>query len=270
MQFQVSTASADKQRTDCLILPVYSAGTALPASTRSVDKALGGAISELLESGDLRGKVGDTHLLRAPAGAPYKRVLLAGCGDKAKFDRKQFQNALKAAYGAWRKTKIASACCYLTAESPKKVDVYRRARIAAEVWHDSAYRFTAMKSGDATPDPAPKKLTLATTAKQAGKARKGVSHGDAIGEGVNLAKDLGNLPGNVCTPTYLVQQARDIAKGDKSITLDVLQEAEMRKLGMGAMLSVTAGTSEPAQFIVLRYKGCLLYTSDAADDTSEV
>jgi leucyl aminopeptidase len=255
MQFQVSTANADQQRTDCLILPVYANGAALPSSTRRVDRALDGTISELLKSGDLRGKVGDTHLLRAPAGMPFKRVLLTGCGSKDKFDGKSFQSALRAAFTAWRKTKIASAVCYLNTESPKGTDVYRRARIAVESWHDGTYSFTAMKSEDSTEESAQTKLTLAATAKQAGQARKGANHGDAIGQGVSLAKDLGNLPGNVCTPSYLVQQARAIAKGDKKITLEVLQEADMRKLGMGAMLSVTAGTNEPARFMVLRYKG---------------
>ncbi|UCG74191.1 MAG: leucyl aminopeptidase [Chromatiales bacterium] len=255
MQFQVSTATADKQRTDCLILPVYSNGATLPAPTRAADRALGGQIAELVAAGDMRGNVGDTLLVRAPSGLPFKRVLLTGCGDKKDYDRKRYQRALRAAYAAWRKTKIAGAACYLTTESPKGADVYHRARLAVETWHDSAYRFTTMKSKQDDKQPAPRKLTLGATAKQAAQARKGASHGDAIGQGMSLAKDLGNLPGNVCTPSYLVKQARDIAKGDKQLTVEVLQEAEMRKLGMGAMLSVTAGTSEPARFIVLHYRG---------------
>ena len=255
MQFQVSTATADKQRSDCLILPVYSKAPGLPTATRAADRVLDGAIAELVAAGDFRGHVGDTLLLRAPAGSPFKRVLLTGCGNKENFDSKRFQRALRTAYAAWRKTRIASAVCYLTTESPKGADVYRRGRFAAEVWHDSAYRFTAMKSENHGKDPAAKKLTLVTTAKRVAQLRKGLTHGDAIGQGISLAKDLGNLPGNVCTPSYLAQQARNIGKGDKQITVDVLQEAEMRKLGMGALLSVTAGSSEPARFMVLRYRG---------------
>jgi leucyl aminopeptidase len=255
MQFHVSTAAAAGQRTGCLIVPVYANGAALPAATRAADEALGGAISELLASRDLHGKIGDTQLLRAPQSQPFKRVLVVGCGAKAKFDRKKYQQALLAAFGAWRKTRIGDAVSYLTAESPKRLDPYRRVRMAVEIWHDSAYRFTAMKTGDADEAPAQAELTLAVTTRQAAQARKGVRHGDAIGQGIALAKDLGNLPGNVCTPSYLAQRARDLAKGNRTMHLQVLQEADMRKLGMGSLLSVTAGSGEPARFIVLRYSG---------------
>lgn len=254
MEFQVSAATADKQHCDCLILPVYKQGEPLPAATRRVDRATEGQIAEALESGDIAGKAGDTLLLRAPAGLGCKRILLVGCGAKAEFGRKNYQKAMRAAYAAWRGTRMTTAACFLTAENQRGTDAYRRARLAVEIWHEGAYRFTAMKTGDEDEPPRQSRITFGVSASQAGPARRGVKHGDAIGKGMDLCKDLGNLPGNVCTPSYLVQQARQLAKADRRIKVDVLGEAEMRKLGMGAMLSVTAGTNEPAKFIILRYR----------------
>ena len=112
-----------------------------------------------------------------------------------------------------------------------------------------------MKSNDKKPDVPQTQLSLAARSSEAKEARLGLHHGDAIGAGVALAKDLGNLPANVCTPSYLVQQARGLARGDKKLQVQVLEEADMRKLGMGSLLSVTAGTAEPAKFIILRYRG---------------
>jgi len=255
MEFHVSTAAAEKQRTDCLMLPVYSKGAVLPPITRRVDQAIGGLIKQVMDAGDMQGDAGNTLLLPVAAGLPCKRILLVGCGAKADFSRKNYLTAVRAAFAAWGKTRLSNAACYLTAESPRGTDPYRRARLAAECWHDGAYKFTTMKSGDAEDSPAQQQLTLCVVNRQAAAARKGLKHGIGIGEGIDLAKDLGNLPGNVCTPSYLAQVARGIAKGNSKITLDVLGEAEMRKLKMGAMLSVTAGTSEPAKFLVLHYKG---------------
>jgi leucyl aminopeptidase len=255
MEFHVSTAAAEKQRTACLMLPVYSKGAALPSATRRVDRAIGGLIAEIMDAGDMQGDAGNTLLLPVAEGLPCKRILLVGCGPKADFSRKNYLTAVRAAFAAWRKTKLATAASYLTTESPRGTDPYRRTRLAAECWYDGAYRFTTMKSGDADEATSQQELTLCVSDRQAAPARKGLKHGIGIGEGIDLAKDLGNLPGNVCTPSHLAQVARRIAKSNAKITLEVLGEAEMRKLKMGAMLSVTAGTSEPAKFLVLRYKG---------------
>jgi leucyl aminopeptidase len=98
-------------------------------------------------------------------------------------------------------------------------------------------------------------IIVARDAKHTAALRKGIAEGDALGKGMKLSRDLANLPPNVCTPTYLAEQARSLAKTAPKLTCKVLNEADMRKLGMGSLLSVTAGSVEPAQFIILEYKG---------------
>ena len=258
MRFQVTTGAAASQRTDCLILPVYSDG-ALPASTRAVDKAIGGLITDLTAAGDMRGKSGETLLVHHRGDLPAKRLLLVGCGAHGKFDRAALRKSLEAAFRALQASQYKTAVCYLTDENSRGADAYRRASIAAEIWHQTSYRFTATKSTQNSDSENPvsllTSLSIACNKRQSAAAKRGAKHGDAIGQGMSLARELGDLPGNVCTPGYLVQTARKLARGNKKLQLQVLEEADMAKLGMGSLLSVTAGTHEPAKFMVFNYQG---------------
>jgi leucyl aminopeptidase len=254
MRFQITTGAAEGQRADCLILPIYSEGGLSPV-TRAVDKATAGLITELVEAKDIRGKAGDTLLVAHRSELPSRRLLLVGCGPRKDFDREALRKALGTAYQALQRTSLTDAACFLTHDAARGADPYRRASIAAEVWHGTSYRFTAMKTGNDDPAHQVESLSLGFSSRQASAAKRGVTHGDAIGQGMNLARELGNLPGNVCTPTYLVEQARSLARRSKKLRLEVLEEADMRKLGMGSLLSVTAGTDQPAKFMVMHYRG---------------
>lgn len=254
MRFDVKTGASTTQKTACLILPIYSNGP-LPPATKAMDKATDGLISDLVNEGDIDGKTGSTLLVKPAGKTACNRMLLVGCGAKAKFDSKNYRKALRAAFAALRKTKHADAVSYLNAEAVKGTDAYRRARISIEVWHGGAYRFTATKSKADDKPPAQKKLGLAASTAAARQVRQGIKHGDAIGQGVSLAREVGNLPANVCTPSFLASQARAIGKGREKLAVQVLNEKEMAKLSMGALLSVTAGTAEPGKLIILKYSG---------------
>ena len=254
MRFDVKTGASTTQKTACLILPIYSSGP-LPAPTKAMDKATQGLISEIVDSGDIDGKSGSTLLIKPPASASCGRIMLVGCGEKEKFGRQQYRQALQAAFASLRKTNHAEAVSFLNTEAVKGTDFYRRARITVEVWHNGAYRFTATKSTKEEKSPAQKSLGLAASPAHAKQVREGIKHGDAIGQGVSLSREVGNLPANICTPSYLASQARRIAKGCKDLHVQVLNEQEMAKLKMGALLSVTAGSDEPAKLIILDYHG---------------
>ncbi|MGI9342724.1 MAG: leucyl aminopeptidase [Gammaproteobacteria bacterium] len=264
MRFEVKTGAATKVKTSCLILPVYESGP-LPSVARAVNKASDGLIADLLGGGDIRGKIGDTLLARPGAGVAAKRIMLVGCGDKKKFNRKQYRRALQAAYAALARTRHEDAVSCLHLETAKGADVGRRAQMTAEVWQNASYRFTATKShsngngnshgkgkNGAT---GLKSLGLLAAGDKAAGVRKGVKRGEAIGAGMRLARELGNLPANVCTPSHLVSESRKLARGNERLKVEVLSEADMKKLGMGSLLSVTAGTVEPAKLIVLKYSG---------------
>jgi leucyl aminopeptidase len=116
----------------------------------------------------------------------------------------------------------------------------------------STYSYTQTLS---KPKPAAslKKLTLALSPTKA--LLKAAKEGQSIGSGMNIARELGNLPGNICTPSYLANQAKDLARKYLSLSASIVEEKKMRELGMGSFLSVTAGTDQPAKLIVLEYQG---------------
>ncbi len=253
MEFKITTVSALKQSSACMILPVYSSGT-FSKTTKSMDSVLGGRIKRLVSSGDFGGTPGETMLLTDIPEARPDRILLVGCGDRKSFDTTAYKKALSSAWAAVSGKNHADAACYLSLESVSGADAYRRARLAAEIWHHETYRYTATKS--ASKDrPGQKYISVAADSRNSQQARKGLTHGDAIGKGMSFCRELGNLPANICTPSYLVKQARLIEKSSKRVSLQVLNESDMKKLGMGALLSVTAGTEEPARLLVLKYTG---------------
>ncbi len=255
MRFHVTTGAASRQRAGCIVLPVYSSG-ALPEATRSADRAARGLFSTILRNGDLRGEVGETLLLPRVTGLASRRVLLVGLGTREKYDRKACRKALRSAFGALAKSAASDVVSYVGTEPARDTDAYRRTRIAMDTWHDATYRFTAMKSKkDDKKKPHLRKLGIAVTGKDAAPVRRGIAHGEAIGNALTLARDLGNLPANICTPTFLMQQARAAAARHRRLRLEVLNEPRMRQLGMGSLLSVTAGSEQPARFIILHYPG---------------
>jgi leucyl aminopeptidase len=254
MKFQVKTGPASQQRTACAIVPIYSGGD-LTAAARSLDAAGGGLITRALKNRDIKGDAGELLLLTNTGDLPCQRILLVGLGAKAKLDRRTWRKATRSALSAVARGKYTEAVLHLTTEAVGDADAYRRARLAVEIWLEVSYRFTAMKSEPDDKSPALKQLALASNGRDQRATRKGLSHGEAIGRAVTLTKDLGNLPPNVCTPSYLVERARGIAKQGNKLSLTSLTPAAIRKLRMGAFLAVTQGAVEPPRFIVLNYRG---------------
>ncbi len=254
MRFEVTTSSAQQVKTDLAIVAVFADGQPGTAA-RALDKAGNGIISAAIDGGDISGKAGELLLLTHTGNKACKRILLIGCGAKAEFDRKTFRKATRSALG-WLKSKSYKKTAFLlTLETVNEADAFRTASIVSEIWHNVAYTFTQMKSKAPKTASGPKSISIATKSAQATNARKGIKQGDALGQGMGFMRDLANLPGNVCTPNYLVKQGQALARKTKNLTCKALSEADMKKLGMGSLLSVTAGSTEPARFLILNYKG---------------
>ncbi|NND55523.1 MAG: leucyl aminopeptidase [Gammaproteobacteria bacterium] len=258
MEFAATSAKANSHTTGFAIVAVYQ-DAEMSTAARLLDKA-DGQISSALKSGEISGKTGELLQLRADDSLPCKRILLVGCGKRGELDRAAFRKAAQAVT-QWLSAKpFKDVTNYLTLEPVKGANPERRAAIVAQTWLHGTYRFTQMKSksADSSGDVAPqlKKMTLAANDASGARAvRKGAAYGEALGNGMNYMRDLANLPGNVCTPTHLAREARALAKKTPNLKCKVLSEADMKKLGMGSLLSVTAGTVEPAHLIVLEYTG---------------
>jgi len=253
MRLFVATAAPHRQKTDCAIVGLHEGG-GFAGAAAGLDSALQGRLSRLVKRGDVHGKAGELRLVDTD-GASCQRVLVVGLGKKSGYGRKQYRKALISALGAIAKTGARDAVSYL-AESIDVPDAYYDARLAAEAVGAALYRVPAIRSARKPPDAALKSFGIAIAeAGQKPASQRGLDHGRAIAAGSALTRDLANLPANVCTPSYLAQQAKDLARHYKSVRTQVLEERDLKRLKMGSFLSVTNGTDEPAKLIVMRYEG---------------
>ena len=254
MQFSVTTDSPATRATGCVILPLFENGQ-LAAATQAVDESCDGVLSRLVESGDASAKPGRTRLLPGLEGIAAERVLLTGCGKEDAFNAKALNGAVAAAAQALGETGVTDATSYLSQGAAAGVDAYHAARITVAAASGALYRFDELKSEAPENGKLTRFAIAAGTAGDASEAERGATHGQAIASGVGIARDLGNRPPNVCTPSHLADEARALAERFENLETEILDEDEMQRLGMGALLSVTNGAEEPARLIVMHYRG---------------
>ncbi|MEL6301008.1 MAG: leucyl aminopeptidase [Pseudomonadota bacterium] len=255
MKFFATSASAAKRSTDCVIVGVYDKKE-LSDAAGVIDTASRGAISKLIEQGDISSKLGATALLNDLKGVKSPRVVVVGLGKASAFDRRAYHKAVSAALRQIDLPKITNAVCYLSAEDVVGCDNYYCGRLAAQALGEHNYRFNDFKSKGKRPPSKLKKLGLGAKGRaDHASLELGAAHGAGIAEGMQLTRDLGNTPANVCHPTYLAETARELATQHTKLTVKVLEEAQMRRLGMNSLLSVGHGSEQPSKLIQMDYRG---------------
>jgi len=253
VEYFVSSVAPARARTGCAVVGLYEGGR-LSDTARSLNKACGRRIAAAVGAGDITGKLGETLLLSRLPGLAAERVLLVGLGAPEALDRKRFRRAMIETSAVLKRIGARDAINYLALESVRGADARTLARHSIEVLEHVLYRSGAMKTGPERP------VSLARFGigcNRAGRAgvEAGIREGAAVAAGVRLTRDLGNLPANVCTPTYLAKAARDLAKAHRGIQVEVLDAAQMKKLGMNTLLAVAKASDEPAKLIVVQYHG---------------
>ena len=254
MKYFTTTSAASRRASSCIIVGIYERGK-LGEAAIDIDKASKGFIRNHITSGDLNGQLGRTFLLTSIDGVKAQRILVVGLGKVSSFGISQFRQATSAAINILKSSKVANLVNYLTLEEVEGINPYYLSRYSIQTVGDMLYRFNKMKSGRQNRSIILKRIGLALRTKSdASKVMLGAKHADAIIAGMNLAKDLGNLPPNICTPSYLARTAQRLTRENKNIQTHVMSEAAMKRLGMHSLLSVTAGTVLPAKLIVMKYK----------------
>ena len=248
MEFTASSANLLNIKADSLIL---ATGPQLQNSAADLDKSLDGAISSLIKAGDFGGKSGETLVIHIP-GAAGKRIILLGT-QGASTPQKQI-NVINAGANALLKTPSSKAVWVGEGLSD---DAEWEASIEARGIQAASYKYAPQPKMVKKSKPGKLKTLCywANSKANANAAKKGLNYGASVGNGMNVARQLGNLPANICTPTYLANQAKALAKGQKNVTTIVLTEADMKKLKMGSLLSVSAGSVQPAKLIIIKYQG---------------
>ena len=248
LQFQLLAAAPASASVDCIAVGLFADKTLSPAA-QALDAASGGRLAALAERGDLSGKTGRTLLLQDLPGVASPRVLVVGLGERAKFGVPQYLKAVADSVRALRTGPSRSLLLTLhelPVNGRSAAWALRQAVVAAD---QAAYEYTATRSK-------PREGQLATVLLSCDAAMQPeLDRGVAIAAGVEVARELGNLPPNICNPGYLASQAVEFASQHDAVECDVLERAEMEALGMGSLLAVARGSANPPKLVVLRYAG---------------
>ena len=253
MEFSIKNVNAAATQSDCLVVGVYEANV-LSEAAQEIDSASKGMISKVLADGDLDGKLEATLMLHHVPGLTSRRLLLVGLGKEADFTEKQYAKAVRASIKALEKSGALDATTCLAQLPVKALSAQRKVAYLSEAALDASYKFAAIKRKDekASPKKGIAKLTINVAASEVSAAETGLAEGQALAAGVSLAKDLGNLPPNVCTPSYLAEQALALGKTHQ-FKVEVLERDALEKLGMGSFLGVAQGSEEPPKFIIMQH-----------------
>ena len=244
MEFSIKRGKAEKQAIDCVVVGVYENGK-LSDSAACIDKASAGFIASMLKRGDMDGKLGSTLLLHDVSGTDSDRVLLVGLGKEVTIAEKDYRKAVVAAAKALLKTGAKDVANFLAEVKVGTQDATWKVSQLVDATRDSLYQFDAMKGKKEQKEAklGLMKLEIHLADQDDNQAtQQSLKEALALAAGVSFTKDLGNLPPNVCTPTYLAEQAKAMAK-TYGLTVEVLDREELQKLGMGSFLGVAQGSA---------------------------
>jgi len=254
MNFSVKTGNPTTLATPVLVLGLFDDGT-LPPLSAATNKATRSVLSRVIKAGDIKGKLGESLLLQKTEGCRAQRILLIGLGKQQEIDTKKYATALRATVKALQQYQLANALVTLPALDIKDIGAERKASLLARLFVTAQYRYNTTKPKAGKPFQLEQITLLLDESKDRTPAQRGLATGTATGRGMNVARELGNLPANICTPTYLGKQALQLAKKNKLLTTQVLGEAQMKRLGMHSLLSVGNGSAQSSALIVMQYKG---------------
>ena len=269
MEFNIKNGNPQNQSADCVVVGVFE-GNQLSDAASELELATNNALSNVLKNGDFDSKVGATLLLHQLAGIESTRVMLVGLGKPEELNVKHLRKSVRAVIKAMPKG-VATASLFLAENTVSETgadaitsditsnekntapaaNILSKAAHLVEVIMDCAYQVNSIKAKKADANLLTQ-INIHVADAHAETAELGLKQGVSIAHGITLAKDLGNLPPNICTPIYLGEQAKLLAT-QYSFKVEVLEKAEIEKLGMGSFLGVAQGSVEPPRLIVLQH-----------------
>ncbi|WMN18827.1 leucyl aminopeptidase [Pseudomonas piscis] len=253
MELVVKSVSPETLKTATLVVAVGE-GRKLGNVAKQLDELSGGAISAVLKRGDLAGKIGQSLLLHGVAKLKAERLLLVGIGKDDELGDRPFRKIISGVLGTLKGLGGADAVLALDEVAVKGRDSYGKTRLLAETLLDGGYVFDRYKSQKAEARPL-KKITLLTIKAAQAEVERAATHAQAIASGMAFTRDLGNLPPNICHPSFLGEQAKALGKEFKGLKVEVLDEKKIKELGMGSFYAVGQGSEQPPRLIVMQYNG---------------
>jgi leucyl aminopeptidase len=245
----VTRAEPAAHRTPLLAIAVPRGG--LPTSLAALDKAVGGMLGRLYAAGDFTGKKDELAVLY-PSG-PADRLVLIGIGKPEDVSTRAIRRAASIAAKRARMLGASTGAFVLCTEARASVSPRDAAQATAEGLAYGAWHYPDLKLPPEEPKPALERLEVLVS-RDAVDAEAGHSIGAAIAAGQTFTRGLQVLPGNMCTPSYLADRARELAAAH-GFDINVLDKAAIEREGMGALLAVSQGSAQEPRFIALEYAG---------------
>ena len=255
MKYGTRTGNPAKARTQCTIVGIYENGQ-LTTSAREIDKASKGYLKKIIKRGDIKGKSAQTLVLHDVPNVNATRVMLVGLGSAETIDATIYTVIARAVITQLKAVNAKNSLCCLPEIGIPGKDLGWKITRLIEQFESGLYQFTEMKGSPPENDSEMESLDLLVAEREEQElANAAIGTASALTAGIKLTKDLGNLPGNICTPIYLADKAKQLASEYASITTKIVEEKEMERLGMGAFMSVTRGSDQPGKLIIMKYKG---------------
>jgi len=258
VEISVEQGDLAKHPAKAVVVNLFQGVTRPGGGTGAVDKALDGAISQLIADGEIKGKKNELTLIHTLGKLPSPRVLVAGLGRQPEFSLNAVRDVTGASLRRLRAAGASTVATIVHGAGIAGLHPEACAQAIAEGAVMGLYRFRRHKKQLSEEEEDGNEIeSLALVEFEAGKLdalRRGVERGRILGEAVNHARDMANEPANLFTPAVMAERAQALA-ADAGLDCEVLGQKEMEKLGMGALLGVAVGSVQPPQFIVLRYRG---------------
>ncbi len=254
MKFNLESTDIKKLRTDCIIVGIYEKHELSP-SAKKLDEISHGHLKDIMQHNDFQGKIGQFLLLYQIPKLNIPRVLLVGCGKNEQHTVRDYKKIIQCSIKALSSAKTKHITSCLTELEVEKHTLAWKIKYTIEVIADATYIYDHFKSKNDNPSSL-EAISLHVPKQQITTAcETAVDQALSIASGIELTKNLANMPSNICTPSYLAKEAKKLAKEYKSIKVKILEEDAMKKLGMNALLSVAKGSAQDAKLICLEYKG---------------
>ena len=254
MDIRVETGDISQSSAKAIIINLFEGVTSPGGATGAVDHVLGGGISQLIAEGEIKGKRGEATLIHTLGRIPSPRVVVAGLGKQADFDLDIIRHLMGTALRRVRGTGATTAATILHGAGIAGLDAQACAQAIAEGAVMGTYRFRRYKHNE---DDGKEIETLSIVESDGSKLdaiKSGVERGTIMAQAANHTRDMANEPANELPPTKLAERAEALA-GDVGLECDVLDDETLREMGMGALLGVGMGSTQPPRFIIIRYRG---------------
>jgi len=254
MEIKTIAGDITKIKADAIIVNFFEGMERLDGDIAVVDKALDGAISQLISQGEIKGKLNEITIVHSLGKLPTARVVVAGLGKQSELSPNKVRGAVAETCRWLRQKGIGNIATTAQGAGINDIGLEDAAQVVTEGALLGLYSFRRHKTKEDDKLGEIKQLLIVGSDEAKPRLEESSSKGKVLAEATNLARNMVNEPANYMTPNHMAEMAMRLAESH-GLEASVLEQEQMAKLGMGALLGVAQGSRQPPKFIVLNYKG---------------